>query len=175
MVITIPQADLVSLGGDLYELNTETKLRADILALLDDEDGIVLEDAIRHNTEVTFAGVTYARSIEFINGYTITFEDLSYRVNLVGANNNITDVLNLNQVQVIPSNSAGLIAGTAEWTQQEKDDLMAGAFTQAEKASHQVEMQALPTSDSTDFTPAERAEVLENARNAAVAGRRFRG
>ena len=75
------------------------------------------------------------------------------------------------QVVRTSSSSATLIQATAEWTQQEKDDHIGGGFTQAEKASHQSEMQAIPTSDSTDFTPAERAEVLENARK--VTGRRF--
>lgn len=118
-VINIPQADLVSLGGDLYELNTETKLRADVNALAAGEEGMAFETPINHNTEVTIAGVTYARTIEFINGYTITFEDLQYRVNLLGSNNNVTDVLNLNQVSVIPSNSAGL--AVPGYTAQDSD------------------------------------------------------
>lgn len=121
-VITIPQGDLTPLGGSLYELNTET-LRGDINALMDDEAGMPYPDSINHNTEVVLAGVTYARTIEFINGYTITFstEASPYRVNLVGSNNNLTDVLNLSDASVILSNSAGLIAGQAEWTQAEKD------------------------------------------------------
>lgn len=110
LVFTIPQSDLVSLGGNEYELNTETKLRADINALMDNENEIVLATPITHNTEITFGGVTYARTIEFINGYTITFstEAAPYRVNLIGSNNNLTDVLNLSDASVIPSNSAGL-------------------------------------------------------------------
>ena len=111
LVFTVPQSDLTPLGGTLYELNTETKLRADINALMDNENEIALTTPIRHNTEVVLAGVTYARTIEFINGYTITFstEVAPYRVNLVGSNNNVTDVLNLTDASVIPSNSAGLI------------------------------------------------------------------
>ncbi len=108
-VINIPQADLTPLGGSLFELDTETKLRTDVNALMESETGIVYDTPTRHNTEVVISGITYARTIEFINGYTITFEDLQYRVNLTGSNNNLTDVLNLNQVSVIPSNSAGLI------------------------------------------------------------------
>lgn len=46
---------------------------------------------------------------EIINGYTVTFEDGLYSVNLIGSNNNIPDVLNLNQVSVRSANSAGLI------------------------------------------------------------------
>ena len=110
LVFTVPQADLTLVSGNEYELNTETKLRADINALMDNEDEIVQPTPISHNTEVTIAGITYARTIEFINGYTITFstEASPYRVNLVGSNNNVTDVLNLTDASVIPSNSAGL-------------------------------------------------------------------
>ena len=108
-VINIPQTDLTLISGSLYELNTDTKLRADVNALQASEEGIVFDTTHTHNTEITIAGVTYARTLEFINGYTITLEDLQYRTNLIGSNNNVTDVLNLNQVSVIPSNSAGLI------------------------------------------------------------------
>jgi hypothetical protein len=43
-----------------------------------------------------------------INNYTVTFEDGQYAVNLVGANSNIADVVNVNQVSVRSANSAGL-------------------------------------------------------------------
>ena len=61
-----------------------------------------------HNTSVTVGGVTLARVIEMINGYSITFEDGQYAVNLVGANSNVADVVNVNQVSVRSANSAGL-------------------------------------------------------------------
>jgi len=68
---------------------------------------------VDHNTEYTVAGVTYARKVEIVNSYSITFEDGQYSVQLTGSNNNIWDIQNLilnqNQVQVIPTNSAGLI------------------------------------------------------------------
>lgn len=113
-VISIPQADLQLITGTLFELDTETVFRLPLIALLDDVDGIVLDDAIRHNTEVTVAGTTFARTIEVINGFSITFTpDAQYTVRLAGSNNNLFDVengvLNQNQVQVIAQNSAGLI------------------------------------------------------------------
>jgi hypothetical protein len=112
-VISVPQADLTLVTGSLYELNTETDFRQTVIALLDDEDGIVLEDAIDHNTEYSVAGVTYARKIEVINGYSVQFTpDSQWSVRLAGSNNNIFDVENgvlvQNQVQVIANNSAGL-------------------------------------------------------------------
>jgi len=70
---------------------------------------MALVDIIRHNTEVTLGGVTLARTVEFINGYTIEFEDGQYAVTLTGANNNIADVMVVNQVSLRSNNSAGLI------------------------------------------------------------------
>jgi len=62
--------------------------------------------------------------VEIINGYTITFEDEQYAVTLIGANNNILDVINFNQVSVRPTNSAGLITSQEAWTQSEKYDVI---------------------------------------------------
>lgn len=86
--------------------------------LLDDEDRIWLPGAFRHNTTVTIAGVTYARFIEVINNFTVEFTpNTQWTVLLEGSNNNIFDVgggiLVQNQVQVIPTNSAGLIQITS--------------------------------------------------------------
>lgn len=112
-VITIPQADLTFVSGSLYELDTD-QFRKDVMTLLASEDYIWMDDAYAHNGEVTVAGTTFARTLEFINGYSITFENLVYSVRLVGSNNNIFDVENgiLNpsgNVTVIAQNSAGLV------------------------------------------------------------------
>jgi hypothetical protein len=64
------------------------------------------------------AGIILARVVELINSYTITFEDGQYAVNLTGANSNIADKVNVNQVSVRASNSAGLVnpdIGKAVW------------------------------------------------------------
>jgi len=110
--ITIPKADLTLVTGSLYELDTDA-LRLELKDIEDSEEGVPFPDTHRHNTEVTVAGVTYARVIEIINGYSLTFEDGQYSVRLAGSNNNFFDVengiLNQNQVQVIPGNAAGLI------------------------------------------------------------------
>ena len=113
-LITIPQADLDFVSGALYTLDTNA-FRNDVMAILDDETHIWLPDAFSHNTEVTVAGVTYARTIEFINSFSIQFEDTgsAYTVRLEGSNNNIFDVENgilvpTDKVNVVPTNSAGL-------------------------------------------------------------------
>lgn len=111
-VISVPQADLTHISGTLYELDTDA-FRLELKDLEDDEVGMPFLDTHRHNTAVTVAGTTFARTVEIINGYSITFEDGQYTVKLVGSNNNIFDVengiLNQNQVQIIAGNSAGLI------------------------------------------------------------------
>ncbi len=111
--VTVPQGDLTLVSGTLYEMDTN-QFRLDLLALLDDEDYIWMDDAFVHNTEVTVAGTTFARTIEVVNGWNITFSpDSAWSVRLAGSNNNIFDVenniLNQNQVQVIAQNSAGLV------------------------------------------------------------------
>lgn len=107
-VIFVPQSFLTSLGGGLYELDTDL-FRLALKDLEDGEEGINFLDTHRHNTVVLLGGIGYARTIEIINGYTVTFEDGQYAVNLVGSNNNIADVTNVNQVSIRPNNSAGLI------------------------------------------------------------------
>jgi len=112
-VISIPQADLALLSGTLYSADTN-QIRKDVNAILASEDGIWMPDAFIHNTTVTLFGVTYARTLEYIAPYSITFTpDSQWSARLEGSNNNMGDVeagiLNQNQVQVIPTNSAGLI------------------------------------------------------------------
>jgi len=109
-IISVPQSYLTLVAGTLYTLDTD-QFRIDVLDLLDDEEFIWLPNAFVHNGEVTVAGITYFRTIEFINGFMVEFEDGQYSVRLEGSNNNIFDVQNgilvQNQVQVIPTNSAG--------------------------------------------------------------------
>ena len=107
-VITIPKSFMTQKNSILYELDVNA-LRLALKEIEESGAGIVYPDTHRHNTEITLSGVTYARSVEIINGYTITFEDGQYVVSCVGANHNIADVKNLNQVSIVVGNSAGLV------------------------------------------------------------------
>jgi len=107
-IISIEQSDLTPLGGGIYELDLDA-FRLTLRDLEDGEQGIAFLPTHSHNTEVILAGVTYSRFIEIINGYTITFENLQYAVNLVDANSNVADVTNVNQVSIRSANSAGLV------------------------------------------------------------------
>lgn len=109
-VITVPKADtalIQSSPTEIRQLNLDT-FRLTLKDLEDSEDGMPWPKTHNHNTSVTVGGVTLARVIEIINGYTVTFEDGQYAVNLVGANSNVGDVVNVNQVSVRSANSAGL-------------------------------------------------------------------
>lgn len=90
--------------------------RLQLKAIEADEQGIYLQKTHDHNTEVTLGTLTFARVVEVLPPYTVTFEDGNYAVDLVNANSNIADRTNLNQVQVRSSNSAGLIAADTNVT-----------------------------------------------------------
>jgi hypothetical protein len=106
--IFVPQFFLTYLGGSSYALDTNA-FRLALKDWEDSEEGQFYDDTHSHNTTVSLGGLEYARVIEMINGYTVTFENGSYSVSLIGSNNNILDVTNLNNVAVRSNNSAGLV------------------------------------------------------------------
>jgi len=128
-VITIPQADLTFVSGTLYELDTN-QFRKDVMDLLASEDYIWMQDAYDHNTQYTVLGVTYARKVEFINGFSIQFEDTAsqYSVRMAGSNNNLFDaesgvLVPTPLVTVIGQNSAGLVSGGGGFTGTDRTKL----------------------------------------------------
>jgi len=110
-VITVPKADtsLVDIGPPEIRSLDVNQFRKDLNALQAGEEGMPEPTTHVHVAPLTVGGVTLARSVEIINGYTVTFEDGSYAVNLIGANNNIGDVANLNTVSIRSANTAGLV------------------------------------------------------------------
>lgn len=107
-IILIPKTYLTYVNGSNYILDTN-QFRLTLKELEASENGIVFDETHNHNTEINIGGLTLARTVEIINGYTITFEDGQYAVNLTGANSNIGEVINLNQVSIRSSNSAGMV------------------------------------------------------------------
>jgi hypothetical protein len=110
-VIFVPKADLslIQPSPEIREMDIDW-FRLQLKDLEDSEAGMTFPDTHAHNTEVVLGGVTYARIIEIINGYTVEFEDGQYTVNCVGANHNLAEVKVPNQVSLIINNAAGLIA-----------------------------------------------------------------
>lgn len=112
--ITINQSDCTLVSGTFYTLDVSTVVWPALIALEDDEDGIVWPDTLINTSPLTIAGTTLARGLEITNGYTVEFlPDAQWTVQLDAANSNIWSVgdgiLVQNQVQVIPTNSAGLV------------------------------------------------------------------
>lgn len=110
-VINVPKVDMTLIQSDPFEIREMSlnTFRLALKALEAGDNGMAFPDTHYHNPPVTVGGVTLARVIALINEYTVTFEDGQYAVNLVGANSNVADRVNLNQVSVRPANSAGLI------------------------------------------------------------------
>jgi len=110
--IVVPVSYLTQLSEGSYELDTEV-FRRDLRELEASPAGMGYPATHNRNAEFTVAGTTLAQSLEIINGWMIKFEDGLYSVTLKGSNNNIWDIeggiLIRNDVQVIPTNSAGLV------------------------------------------------------------------
>jgi len=117
------------MSGSIYDLDVNA-LRLDLKDLEDSEEGMAYPDTHNHNSEVTLSGVTYSRSLEIINGYTVTFENGNYSVKCAGANHNLGDVKNVNSVSLIIGNAAGLIVKTigSIVTEQDKTDIINGVW-----------------------------------------------
>ena len=167
-VIFIPKADLTFVSGSTYSLNIDA-FRLELKDLEDSEEGIAFPTTHTHNTAVFLAGVTYARSVEIINGYTVEFEDGMYTAQCTGANHNLSDVKVVNSVSLIIGNSAGLIsAGGAGSSAAE---LWTYANRQLTVGTRDSEIDSLVTSvDSLPvLTEIEASSVL--AREASVTAR----
>lgn len=111
-VIFVPRDDLTLVQSSPTEIRQMdiNWFRMQLKALEASPEGIGFPKTHTHNTEVQLGGITYARIVEILEPYTVTFEDGQYAVDLVGANSNIGDRVNVNQVSVRSNNSAGLIS-----------------------------------------------------------------
>ena len=109
-VISVEKTDMTLVQSNpvpIYNLDLDW-FRLTLLDLQDDVAGRPWQKTFIHETETTFGGLTYARKIQILDPYTVTFEDGQYAVNLVGANSNVADKTNVNQVSIRPQNSAGM-------------------------------------------------------------------
>ncbi len=115
-VISILKTDMTLIDAgppEIRELDIDW-FRKELNSLQASEAGMPFDTTHTHTAPLTIAGVTLARVVEIINGYTVQFENLQYSVNVVGGNSNIGDVKVQNQVSVNTANSAGLIVGLDE-------------------------------------------------------------
>ena len=157
-VIEVPTSDLTLISGSSYQYSIGDTFRSDLQTLEASEEGIVFPVAHRHNTSVTLAGLTLARTVEIINDYTLTFENGSYKVLLEDANHNVADVLNLNSVSIITQLSAGLIeAGTSLTTVESQQLEEANKILKNELITDPVlgRIKVLDDDDSTTYLEAD--------------------
>jgi len=155
-VINIPKAYMEQIQSDPFEVRKLDldQFRKDLRDLEDDEEGMPFLPTHTHNTEVVLSGATYARMIIFISGYTVTIEDGQYAVNAVGANSNLADVLNLNQVSLRSANSAGLITVTqgSGVTEQDKLDIADRCWNEARAIAVKAKTDGLPVDPAREST-----------------------
>ena len=112
-IITIPKSDLVDKGNNLYELQMSTFHDTIRQLEYDFNKGFSRLQILDYIKPVTLSGTTYSGFYIIKNGYSITFENGLYAVQLTGGNNNLFDHINKNSVSVSSSNSAGLISSPA--------------------------------------------------------------
>lgn len=115
-IFHVPRADMPLIQSTPTEIRecSINWLRLQIMALEDDPDGMTFPTVFVHYPEVTLGSLTFAKVIQMNTPYTITFEDGQYAVNLTGANSNFADRVNVNQVSVRSSNSAGMTSSAAQ-------------------------------------------------------------
>ena len=79
-IISVPKLDTTLVQAppqEIRELDVNV-LRLRLKDLEDDEEGMPFIRTHNHNPEVVVAGVTLARVVELINGYTVTFEETTW-------------------------------------------------------------------------------------------------
>jgi len=125
-IVTIPAADLAVISGNDYNLDM-ADFHKEIRRLeWVFNSGLWAIQILDHTiAKLNFAGADYAPFDEIINGYVVQFEAGIERVNLLGSNNNLVDILVYTGVSVVPSNSAGLqvVATGSGVTAQDKIDI----------------------------------------------------
>jgi len=108
-VISVPTADLTFVSGTRYSLNMSDFLTEIRRLEWDFSGGLWAITILDHtNTRFDFAGVNYAPFDDMLNGYTVIFTGVATRIDLLGSNNDIIDVLIPSGIAIVPNNSAGL-------------------------------------------------------------------
>lgn len=120
--INVPRADMLLLQSNPIEVRQLdlTTFHETLRDLEDDPAGIPQPVTHNYRAALEISGVILAQVIEVLEPYTVTFEDGQYAVNIVGGNSNVADRVNINNVGVRTSNSAGL---------QDLSSLQAASYT----------------------------------------------
>ena len=139
-VISIPTVDLTLVSGDRYSLDMSDFL-AEVRRLeWEFAAGLWAPSIVDHtNTRFDVAGVNYAPFDDLLNDYTVQITGSATRVDLLGSNNDIVDVLIATGVSIVPSNSAGLqiVLGGSGVTEQDKLDISDRVWDE-QTSEHQI-------------------------------------
>ena len=149
-IISVPKADMALVQSnpiEIRELDLNT-FRLILKGIEDDPEGMGFPKTHDHVAPFTVGGVTLARAVKLLDPYTVTFENGTYAVNLVGANSNVADKVNLNYVSVRSANSAGLITvvSGSGVTEQDKEDIADLVWTTTGADEVNSKLDAIPTS-----------------------------
>ncbi len=109
-IITIEKSDMTLVQSspfEIFELDFDV-LHNTLRTLEANEESTIYPRTHDHNTTVTISGIILARVVLFLDPYTVTVEDGAYAVQFVGANTNMLDKVNLNNVSFREGNTAGL-------------------------------------------------------------------
>ena len=110
-VITIDRLSMPEVPNTASEVRTFDVVEFHYLLRDNEDDWEGIHFPTTHNWKdpITIGGVTLAAVFELLDPYTVTFEDGLYTVYVQGANSNLGDKINKNQVSVYIQNSAGLV------------------------------------------------------------------
>lgn len=114
-VISVLKVDLTlvqSVPTVIYDHSMDDFWR-DLRALEDSAEGRAFPRICDYNQPASVGGVQLAAVLLITDYYTITYEDDQYAVNQIGLNTNAADKVNVNQVSIRSSNSAGLVTSAA--------------------------------------------------------------
>jgi len=139
-IVHVPKTatTLIQASPEIRELDVDA-FRLQLKALEAGEWGEVFDDTHEHTAGATLSGTEYAMFVVIINGYEVTFEDGQYRVLLTGANANVHESATVNQVSLVPFNSAGLIVHTSgSGLSQEQSDQLQTVYDNSEVDSPKI-------------------------------------
>lgn len=133
-VITVPTSDLTLVSGTHYQLQMSAFLGEIRRLEAGFTDGLWAPQILDHtNPKLDFAGTDYAGFDEVFNGYTLQFTGVATRVDLIGSNNNIIDVLIPTGVSIVSGNSQGLqLVSTGSGLSAEQDTKLSNVNAQVD-------------------------------------------
>lgn len=122
--VFIPVSDLILVSGTEYKLDMAAFHREIRRLEWEFTEGLWSPQILEHTIIGELAGTEYADLDKVVNDYKIIFDPLASKVVLSGSDNNIIDVLVINGVSVIPTNSRGSVKGSGITKEEMRETLI---------------------------------------------------